>query len=152
MFIPLQFVPAQQRSQFILKSYFGVMLLLSKHVLFDLTKIRLAHRKIGITTLPLEISIIRSLFLQPNIRHAFQFFYPFRLCDAAPESCKQMNVILNSANSNRRAIELFGDTTQIRMKLFPHHVIAQKRPAIFRGKDEMNVNRRKRLRHSRDNA
>jgi hypothetical protein len=59
-----------------------------------------------------------------------------------------MNMIFHAADEDGRAIELFGDAAEIRMKRIARGFVAQERPAVFGGKDQMNVNGRKRLWHS----
>jgi hypothetical protein len=53
-----------------------------------------------------------------------------------------MNVVLHSANLDRRAVELFGDAAEIRMERLTASFVAQKRTAVFGGEDEMNINSR----------
>src|SRR5438445_2336784 len=69
--IPLDFVLAQQRAQFVLESDFAMMFFLAGDVLLHLLKIRRAHRKICIAALPFEVSIITTAFLQPEVGDAF---------------------------------------------------------------------------------
>src|ERR1043166_8269613 len=56
--VPFDFVSLQQRAQLVLKPNPAVMLLLSGDVLLHLFEIRLAHRKIRVAALPLEVGVI----------------------------------------------------------------------------------------------
>jgi hypothetical protein len=58
-----------------------------------------------------------------------------------------MNMIFHAAYLDRRTIELFGNAAKIRMERIPRGLVAQQRATFFGGKDEMNVNGRKRLWH-----
>ena len=51
-----------------------------------------------------------------------------------------------------RAIELFGDAAEIRVERVARGFVAQERPAVFGGKDQMNVNGGKGLWHERKMA
>jgi hypothetical protein len=90
--------------------------LLTRDVFVHLRQLRLAHREIRVAALPLEVGVIAAAFLQPEVRHAFQFLHPFGLRDGASESCEQMDVIFHTADAEGRAIELFGDAAEIRME------------------------------------
>ena len=127
---------AQQRPQLVLKTNLAMMLLLSGGVLLHLFEIGLAHGKICITTLPLKVGVI-----------ATAFFHPFRLRDGAPEPREQMDVIFHAADLDGRAIELFGNPAEIRMERVARGFVAQERPAVFGGEDQMNVNGGKGLWH-----
>ena len=83
--------------------------------------------------------------LLPQIRDAFQFLHPLGLRDGATKSREQMNMIFHAANEEGRAIELFGDAAEIRMesRLAGDGFVAQKRPTVLGGEDQMNVNRGK---------
>src|SRR5438105_5945645 len=58
-----------------------------------------------------------------------------------------MNVILHTADENRRAIKSLGNTAENGVECLAINFVAKKWPTIFRGKDQMNVNGRKGLRH-----
>jgi Tfp pilus assembly protein PilN len=67
--IPFDLMSAQQSSQFILKAQLAMVLLLPGDVLFNLLQVGLANREIRLLALPLEIGVIRSLLLEPEIGH-----------------------------------------------------------------------------------
>ena len=77
----------------------------------------------------------------------FQFLHPFGLRDGASESREQMNVVFHAGDEDRRAIELFGDAAEIRVECITRGFVAQERPAVFGGEDEVNVNGGKGLWH-----
>src|SRR5688572_15328839 len=95
--VPFDLVFAQQRAQLVLKTNLAMMLLLSGDVLLHLFEIRLAHREIRVAALPLEVGVIAAAFLQPEVRDAFQFLYPFSLRDGASEAREQMDVVFHAA-------------------------------------------------------
>ncbi len=102
--------------------------------------------------LPLEVGVIATAFLQPEVRDAFQFLHPFGLRDGAPEAREQMHVVFHAADEEGRAIELFGDAAEIRMERVARGFVAQERSAVFGGEDQMNVNSGKGLWHGRKMA
>ena len=51
-----------------------------------------------------------------------------------------MHMVFHAADEEGRAIELFGDAAEIRMERVARGFVAQERPAVFGGKDEMNIN------------
>ncbi len=57
---------SQKGPQFVLKSYFAMMLFLAANIFLHDIKIRLAHRKIGVSTLPMEIVKLPTLLLEPD--------------------------------------------------------------------------------------
>ena len=65
--VPFDLMLAQQRPQLVLKSNLAMMLLLAGDVLLHRFEIGLAHGKICITTLLLEVRVIATAFLQPDI-------------------------------------------------------------------------------------
>ena len=72
--------------------------------------------EIRVTALPLEVGIIATAFLQPEVRDAFQFLRPFGLRDGASEAREQMDVVFHHADEEGRAIELIGDAAEIRVE------------------------------------
>ena len=123
------------------------MLLLIGDVLLHLFEIGLAHGEIRVTALPLEVGVIATTCLQPEVRDAFQFLHPFGLRDGASEAPEQMDVVFHAADEDGRAIELFGDAAEIRMERVARGFVAKERPAVFGGKDQMKVNGGKGLWH-----
>src|SRR5207247_6492795 len=97
-FIPFDFVLAQQGAQLLLKSNLAMMLLLTGDVFLHLFEIRFADTEIRVATLPFEVGVIATAFLQPEVRDAFQFLHPFGLRDGAPEAREQMHVIFHSTD------------------------------------------------------
>ena len=107
--VPFQVVLAQQCPKLVLKSHFLVMLWLIGNVSNYPFQIRLTHAEIGVASLPLKIEKIATLFLEPKIRDAFEFFYPLSLRDGACKTAQQMDMVFNSTHDQRRTIELFGN-------------------------------------------
>src|SRR2546428_505077 len=138
--IPFDFVLFQQRAQLVLESDLAMMLLLSGDVFLHLFEIRLAHGKIRVAALPLEVGVIATALLQPEVRDAFQFLHPFGLRDGASETREQMDVILHASDQDGWAIESFGDAAKIRMECIARRFVAHERSAVFGGEDEMDVN------------
>jgi hypothetical protein len=60
---------------------------------------------------------------------------------------EQMDVVFHAADEEGRAIELFGDAAEMRVERVARGLVAQERPAVLGGEDEMNVNGGKRLWH-----
>src|ERR1035438_447728 len=103
---------------------------------------------IRVAALPFEVGVIAAAFLQPEVGDAFQFLHPFGLRESASEAREQMHVVFHAADEDGRAIELFGDAAEIRVERVARGFVAQERPAVFGGEDQMNVNGGKRLWHS----
>ena len=61
-------------------------------------------------------------------------------------------MIFHAADLDGRTIQLFGNPTEIRMQRVARRFVAQQRPTVFRGKDEVNVNGGKGLWHERKMA
>ena len=137
---PIRFRASAKHAQLILKTHLTMMLLLIGDVLLHLFEIRLAGAKVCVASLPLEVGEIASALLQPEVGDAFQLLYPFCLRDGAPESREQMHVVFDSPGEDRRAIELFGDAAEIRVQRVARGFVAQERPTIFGGEDEMDIN------------
>jgi hypothetical protein len=87
----------------------------------------LAHREIRIAALPLEVGVIATAFLHPEVRDAFQFLHPFGLREGASESREQMDAVFHAADEDGRAIELFGDAAEIRMERVARNAIDRAR-------------------------
>ena len=58
-----------------------------------------------------------------------------------------MHVVFHATDEEGRSIELFGDAAEIRMERVARGFVAQERPAVFGGEDQMNVNGGKGLWH-----
>ena len=58
-----------------------------------------------------------------------------------------MDVVFHTTDKNGWAIELFGDAAEIRVERIARGFVAQERPAVFGGEDQMNVNGGKGLWH-----
>jgi hypothetical protein len=114
--IPFDLVFAQHRAQLVLKSNLPMMLLLSGDVFLHLFKVGLAHGEIRVAALPLEVGVIATAFFQPEVRDTFQFLHPFGLREGATEPRQHMHMIRHAADLDGRAIELFGDAAEIRVK------------------------------------
>ena len=89
---------------------------------------------------PFEVGVITTAFLQPEVRDAFQFLHPFGLRDGAPETREQMDMVFHTADEDGRAIELFGNTAEIRVEGIASGFVPQDWATIFGGENEMNVN------------
>ena len=53
---------------------------------------------------------------------------------------KQMHMVFHAAHEEGRAIELFGDAAEIRVQSVARGFVAQERPSVFGGENQMNVN------------
>ena len=89
----------EQGPQLILKAHLVMVLMLVENVLLHLFKIRGAHGKVRVASLPFEISN-RILFLQPQIRHSLQFFDPLGLRNGSAKAGQEMNMIFHSASDD----------------------------------------------------
>jgi hypothetical protein len=112
-----------------------------------LFEIGLTHGEIRVAALPFEVGVIATAFLQPEIGDAFQFLHPFGLRDGATEPRQRMHMILHAANLDGRAIQLFGDAAEIRMERVARGFVAQPRPPVFGGENQMDANGGKGLWH-----
>ena len=146
--VPFDLVLSQQRAQLVLEANFAMMLFLPGDVLLYRFEIRLAHGEIRVAALPLEAGVIATAFLQPEIGDAFQFLHPFGLREGASESREQMHVVFHAADEDGRAIELFGDAAEVRVERVARGFVAQERPAVLGGENQMNVNGGKGLWHN----
>ncbi|MDA1275840.1 MAG: hypothetical protein O2960_17635 [Verrucomicrobia bacterium] len=97
--------------------------------------------------MPLEVCVIATAFLQPEVRDALQFLHPFGLREGATEAREQMDVVFHAAAEDGRAIELFGDAAEIRVERVARGFVSQERAAVLGGEDQMNVNGGKGLWH-----
>src|ERR1051326_4029585 len=128
--VKLDVVFSQQRPQLMLERHFAMMLFLRRNVLLHLLEVRLTHRKICVTPLPLEGVKIPMLFLAPKTRDPFQLLYPIGLRDCAPEAAQQMHVIFGTANDDRRTVQFIGNPAEIRVQIFTSLLLAKPRPAF----------------------
>lgn len=145
-FIPFDPMSAQEHTEFILESNFVMMLFLIRNISRDLFQIGLAHRKIGVTALPLKIVKLELLF-QPEVRYTFQFLYPFSLCDRTSEASEEVNMIFHAHGLELARSRAYSKCRQAERVALFDVIIAQGRLAVLRRKDQVNVNGRKRLRH-----
>jgi hypothetical protein len=59
-----------------------------------------------------------------------------------------MDMVFNPTNDDRRAIQLLGNATKIRMERLARRLVAQERPAFLGRENQMKVYRGKGLRHA----
>src|SRR5215467_1759235 len=125
-----------------------MMRLLRRDILHYPFQIGLADGKIRIPALPFKVPELSRLFLEPQVGDTLQLFYPLGLSYRAPKSAEHMNVILDSANQQRRTIKRLGNRPELGVELFTYAFISEKRPTIFGRKDKMDANGGKRLWHA----
>src|SRR5262249_55728095 len=106
-FIPWDLVLLQEHTQLVLEAAPAMVFFLSSDIFSHLLQIGLTHGETGITALPLKISVLASLFLQPTIGYTFYFLHPFRLRDRPTKATKQMHVVFNSTDEDRRQSRFF---------------------------------------------
>ncbi len=80
--------------------------------------------------------------MQPLIGHALQFLHPFRLSDRSTKARQNVNMIFDTAYADRWTVQSFRNLTKVRVERHAGFQIAQERPAILRGKNEVNINDR----------
>ena len=56
-------------------------------------------------------------------------------------------MVFDTADQQRRALQRFGNAAELRVQRRTHGFVPQKRAAIFRGENQMDVNGGERLRH-----
>jgi len=78
------------------------MFLLVCDIPLYLFQIRIAHRKISVTALPLEAEQLVFIF-EPKVRNPLQLFDPFSLSDGATKTREHVNVIFDAAGQDRSA-------------------------------------------------
>lgn len=94
-------------------------------------QIGLADAEIRVSSLPLKIKQLAALLFEPSIGNPLEFLNPLSLRDRSREAAQQVDVILSSANPDRRTLELPRDRAQVGVKTFPKRWIAQKGTALF---------------------
>ena len=124
-FIKFDFVPAQQRTKFVLILHLPMMFLLARNVLFHQFKNRLAHREIRIAALPFKIGEVAAMFFEPAVGNPFQFLHPFCLGDGADKTAKQMNVVIHPTNNERRTFEGFGNAAHVGVQGIAHRFVTE---------------------------
>ncbi len=83
--------------------------------------------------------MLLSSSLEPNAGNALDFLDPCGLSDRTAKPPKQMDVIFHTADDDRGASQLFGDTSNVCVQIFSTTGLAQKRAAILRGEDEVDI-------------
>ena len=78
-----------------------------------------------------KICKLVTLLLEPAIGNALQLLHPFRLCNCAIKTTQEMNVVLHSADDQRRTFQRFGNATELCVQLFTNDLIAKKRAAFL---------------------
>ena len=90
---------------------------------------------------------VSILLLQPLVGDALKFFDPLGLGNRAAKTRQQVNVLFHSPTEDGRAIEPFGNLSQICVQALKNLLVPKKWTAVFGGEDELNINDRKRLWH-----
>lgn len=132
---------AQQSAEFVLKAHLPMVLFLGGDAMFDRVEIRLADGEVGIAALPLKVGVFAALWLKPGVGDAFHLLDPFGLGDRAGEARQQMDMVLDSADQKRRAVQGPGDGSELGVRGFANGLVPEERPSFFGGEHQMNVNR-----------
>ena len=146
-FVPSNLMFAQKCAQFVLETHLSVVFFVAGNVFFDLLQIRLADREISVASLPFKVGKFHCLLFQPPVGYPFELLNPFCLGCSATKTSQQVDVIVDSANKNRRAIYSFRNLAKIRVQRFSNPFVSKKWAPLFGGKDEMKINNRQRLWH-----
>lgn len=137
----------EQGTKFILKRIPLMMLLLFFNVLANRIQIGGAHRKGTITGLPGKFDNLRKSFPDPQIRAAFEFLDDFGLRNSSSQSKQEMNMIGNSADPKRRAVQFFGNPSEKSMNLAADIAVGKEWEPLFGGKNDVQINAGQRLWH-----
>lgn len=117
LLVPFLLVLPKEFPQFILKRHLAVVFFLIRDVLRHFVEVGLAHGEIRVSALPGEIGQDAALLLQSTSRDAFQFLDPFGLADLSSEAAEQVHVIRGAANLDGRALQSFGNATEIPVEI-----------------------------------
>jgi hypothetical protein len=139
----------EERPQLILKRRLAMMRLLVIDVLDQSIQIRRSYRKRPITTLPRELRQLRRLGLEPFGRGCFKSFYQLRQIRRPRQTNREMHMVRYSANAITFAFQIAGNGSQICIKRRPYRTIENRFP-IFCTENDVNQNKRERLRHRVD--
>lgn len=113
------------------------MLLLPFDVCGDTLLVCWIDRKCAVTSLPSELRIVT---FRESARYSFHFFGPVGDRDGSAQLDKDVDVIFDSANANRRASQPVRDSSEICMNLAAQSCIREHRLPVLRGEDRMNEN------------
>ena len=148
-FIPLHLVPLQEDPKLVLKTASRVVFLLFLDVGDHRVRVRLAHRKNGITFLPIKPRFARESCLHPSRSHSLQLADPIRDGNLSSHPRQDMNVVRHPTDDEGGTIELLGDAANEGKPLFSLDRVFKPLLPILRGEHQMHNKVRKRLRHGR---
>jgi hypothetical protein len=140
---------SEERAQLILKRHLAMMHLLVIDVLDQSIHIRRSNRKRPITTLPRELRRRGRLSLEPFGRGCFQPFYQLRHIRRPRKTNREMHMVRHSTNAITFAFQIAGNGSQICVERRPYRTI-ENRLSIFCAENDVNQNKRERLRHRVD--
>ena len=146
-FIPCDLVLLEKHPVFLLKRGFSVVLFLSVYVGNDGFKHGLAYRKNSVSRLPCEITKRGRALFYPLAGYSFQFLYPLGNGNRTVKARENVNMVFNSADSHRVAMELFGHAAEIGVHFRAQRAVTQKGGSVFCGEDEVLIGSCEGLRH-----
>jgi hypothetical protein len=139
-------VLVQERAKLILKRMSAMMFLLLLNVLDHLVGVRRADGKRSVATLPMKAAKICAFGLDPFRRAGFQCFDHLGNRFHTRQIEQDVNVISRPVDRQREAAVVFENSCAIGVQL-GFNGTTNHRFTVFRAEDEMNENRRQRLRH-----
>ena len=113
------------------------------------TQVSRPNRERTIPSLPCELRQVRRLSLKPLGRRRFQLFHNLRDARRARQANREMNVVCNPAHAKAFAFGVSGNGSKIRVECRPNGRI-EDGSTVFCAEDNMDQNKRERLRHRVD--
>jgi hypothetical protein len=107
----------------------------------------MAHGENSITMLPMKFAIFFTPFMHPDRGNPLQFFHPVGNRVRPRKSRQKMNVILDSADTERRTLQGLGHPAKVLVQSLTERCVTQEWGAVFRGEDQMQVDSSQRLWH-----
>src|SRR5262249_26349900 len=108
---------------------------------------RWADRKRTVAGLPVKTLQLRLVLLNPLRTIPLDFSNQRRQVNRTTKTSQDMHMVGHTANDDSRTFLLSADPGQIGVSRFPKGAVPEEGLAFLRGKDDVDVNLRERLRH-----
>ncbi len=139
----------EERTEFLLKRHLPVVRFLPVDVSNQRLQVSWPNRERSITSLPSKLRQPGRLSFEPFGRGRLQLFHQLRYIRRACQSNGKMYVVRNAPHAITLALRIAGNGSKIGVKPRPHRII-ENGLSIFCAENNVNQNKRERLRHRVD--
>lgn len=106
------------------------------------------NRKCAVALLPVKVGKLWILCFDPFGGISLEVADQICDIDSLAQSAEKVHVVLGASDDQRGRVKILADTRQVAVGALAKRLVLEKRSPVFGGKDEVDVDLDKRLRHA----